>query len=597
MCAALLEERLRFASTESMLRSRPNRTGRPPRGPHGASPGERTCGSPSKTSADTGAPWPGLKSVVETSGRYSSNADWPGTMIRPKDIVNILQGGEGRVTILCGAGISVESGLPAVSTLLTCILEALEVDRDDMWLLRNQDGSWRMPFERFMEAFIEHDQDTTLFEIFRLGNPNRNHYLIKSLVEDGTLHEVCTTNFDTLIEDALDQDSSMAYNVITEEDGQTVVRSSLPIIKMHGTSSDIYTIKSTISSISSGAGYENRISLLKDVLRSSSSVLWVWGYSCSDELDINPVIREVSPINKTVIYVEHDESIKDIERAVVKPISDVEDDNPFKSCEGYIIKVDARQLVKEMTPELNGFVNEKVKQTDWKEIVRKWVSSFKSPHLKPSIACHLFWNLSEQKTALKYNDKIFKTPSTDKRGLGAAWSNRGMILIEKEHTKEALYCFRNALDLFRRINFPHGIATSYNHIGYSLSALGKQRIGLKYILIGLNYLSNHDYRMLELCKGHLLMSKGEILCEMEDYEDAIEIFEDSFSLFENNGHIPQASKVLKLMGKAYAHNNETKTAKSFLQEAYKRADKVGSVKVANEANKLITELENTHLQN
>jgi len=78
--AALLEERLRFASMGSTRPNLHSPMAGPPRGPRGASSEEKACESRLRTSGVMGALWPESRSAVETSGRCFYSVVWVGIM-------------------------------------------------------------------------------------------------------------------------------------------------------------------------------------------------------------------------------------------------------------------------------------------------------------------------------------------------------------------------------------------------------------------------------------------------------------------------------------------------------------------------------------
>jgi hypothetical protein len=326
-------------------------------------------------------------------------------MATVEDILGMLRGKRGRLSLFCGAGISVASGLPTASVLLESILGSLGIEPNDVASLKNLDGTWRMPFEAFMEAFIEHDQNTTLFDIFLLGTPNINHLLIKKLALKGCLGEICTTNFDLLIERMFDAAPSLPLTVVLENiHPSTHIHNdhALSLIKLHGTAADHATIRTTIQSIATGDGFDARARLIQRLLTGGSEVLWVWGYSCSDVLDITPAIAAVRN-DKAVILLQHDPGIADLASAVVAPLSHTPSDRPFHGYTGYSVQVDADVLVNELLDRDPYNFEGAIDAGQWEAIVRKWVSSFRHPHIKHSILCHLFYNLAEYNLALKYN--------------------------------------------------------------------------------------------------------------------------------------------------------------------------------------------------
>lgn len=510
------------------------------------------------------------------------------------EIIEIFKGKkETKISIFCGAGISVKSGLPAVSVLLEYILKCLGIERTDIKALKHADGKWSMPFESFMDAFIEHDQNTKLFDIFLLGKPNHNHFLIKRLATHAYLDEVYTTNFDLLIERMFETDPKLKFKVVLENDANAHSNnhgdSYIPIIKLHGTADNSETIRSTIVSITSGVGFENRKKLIRRAFNSISDVLWFWGYSCSDVLDITPTIELMQPNNKTVILLKHDPSIKEIDRAIVVPLDQAGVDHPLRKFNGCMIQVDSDSLVQSILGRECFFVEEAVDPSEWQRIIEEWIDSLEYLHIKYSILCHLFYNTAQYELALKYNGiAIQLNGGKDKRGEGAALSNRGMMLHKTARNAEAINAFRNALEIFNKIEFAFGVATSYNNIGYVYGQMGKVEEGLKHLQAGLDYVEEKTFREAQLCKGYFAKSKGELNIMEGEFTAAEESFNVALDIFQH-GYKAEESEVLMLKGKLYRLTGRIEESNEMLSKAITLATKVGYSEVVQKCSHLLSD--------
>lgn len=509
------------------------------------------------------------------------------------EIIEILKGQkETKVSIFCGAGISVKSGLPDVSVLLEYILKCLGIEQTDIKYLKHTDNKWSMPFESFMDAFIEHDKNTKLFDIFLLGKPNRNHFLIKVLATNACLDEIYTTNFDLLIERMLEIEPKLKFRVILEND--TNVHSNdlgdncIPIIKLHGTANNSETIRSTIMSITSGVGFENRKKLIRKAFNSSSDVLWFWGYSCSDILDITPTIKALQPKNKTIILLNHDPSIKEIDKAIIVPLDQAGVDHPLRKFNGCLIQVDSNLLVQNILGAESCFVEEPVDQSEWQLIIEEWIDSFEYSHIKFSILCHLFYNTAQYELALKYNQNAIQlNRGRDKKGEGAALSNRGMILQKTDRNAEAIKSFWDALAIFNKIEFALGVATSYNNLGYAYGQINNVEEGLNHLQTGLDYVEETTFRESKLCKGYLLKSKGELKLIEGEFQDAEASFNAALDIFQQ-GYKAEESEILMLKGKLYRLTGKIDESNEILREAITLATKVGYADVVQKSSNLLS---------
>ena len=111
----------------------------------------------------------------------------------------------------CGAGISFNSGIPIVNEIIECICKSLGVESEDIDYIFNN----RIPFENFIEITIDETDISIFANIFHNYIPNDNHNVIAKLGKIGRIKFVFTTNFDTLIEQAF-QENHTEYRRITE---------------------------------------------------------------------------------------------------------------------------------------------------------------------------------------------------------------------------------------------------------------------------------------------------------------------------------------------------------------------------------------------
>jgi len=518
------------------------------------------------------------------------------------EITDILSGKkESSITIFCGAGVSVKSGLPTASELLEYILKRLDIEDEDINELKDDSYKWIMPFESFMDAFIEHNQNTKLFEIFLLGKPNHNHYLIKKLANKSSLDKVFTTNFDLLIERMFETEPSLEFKVFLETDIDEYISADndyIPLIKLHGSADKNESIKSTISSITSGDSFENRKKLIRSAFSSCSDILWVWGYSCSDVLDITPTIQSIQHNNKTVILLQHNPNITDIEKAVVVPLEKSDTNNPFSKFDGYVIHINSDTLVQNIIENEFPLKEKPMNSSQWKRIVDEWVDSFTFEHKKYSILCHLFYNIAKYDLAVKYNNKSIKQNNgIDKRGEGAALSNKSLILDQIGKKKDALKSSYKALEIFNEIKYFFGVATSYNNIGNILGQLGEIEDGFDLLQTGLDYIENNVFKEGLMCKGYFAKSKGELCVKKGDFQAAEENFNLALEIFKNGGYKMEEAEVLMIKGEFYrmtgriaesiAESNE------LLNDAITLANKVGCSELVAKCIKILNDEKDT----
>ncbi|MBL0940386.1 MAG: tetratricopeptide repeat protein [Gemmatimonadaceae bacterium] len=468
-----------------------------------------------------------------------------------------------------------------VTPLLDACLAALGADDFDIAALRNSSGGWKMPFESFMEAFIEHDKNTTLFGLFLLGMPNRNHYLIKKLASTNRLAVVATTNFDVLIERALADLPNRTFRIVLEHQSTQAYsknEAELPLLKLHGTADDPATIRSTIQSITAGDAFSRRQSLVRSVI-ANSRLLWVWGYSCSDVLDISPAIAASLNDTTEVVLTQHDASVDKLDQALVLPLSVLSESHPFSKFKGYCVRVDSTLLREKIFGDGQIQDTEPIETGEWIAYVRLWIDSFAYPHICFSILCHLFYMAAEYEVALKYNSlTLDASRNTDPRGEGAALSNRGMILFKLNDHVGASEAFQAALEIFSRIVFHFGIVTSYNNIGYLLGHRRRFPEAHAALREGFEYVAANSFPEERLCEGYLRKSQGELYVLDSKLNEADSSYDLALKLFRD-GYKAEESEVLMLKAKLRGISLRYEEAMALLQEAEDVATSVGNREV------------------
>jgi hypothetical protein len=227
----------------------------------------------------------------------------------------------GQLSLWAGSGISHEppSALPLANEMKFYVLEQIcDVgDLRGLYESRLQEGKdigekvRSYPLEAFLEGISEnHDILGSIAEVFRHGSPNSNHITIARLLQKGLVREVLTTNFDLLIERALEQigwSIGVDFSVYHTEDefSRIDARPSLPaIFKIHGSASNERSMRVTLSQVASQRLSQVRAKVLEHFVASERGIVLVLGYSASDDFDINPALSTIDP-KKSIIFVSH----------------------------------------------------------------------------------------------------------------------------------------------------------------------------------------------------------------------------------------------------------------------------------------------------
>ena len=303
--------------------------------------------------------------------------------------------------VLCGAGISFDSGIPLVKMLIEAILRALRFNKANIQqvLAKVPDA---IPFERFIETVISSSPSRSFLSLFQLGQPNSNHHALASLAAAGCLHTIVTTNFDLLIERALESQSELErgtdfvvhdnpkdFAVISPND------SRVQVIKLHGSAELLDSMAVTLSGIMKD---ENRqmVSMLARRLMSEWPVggVLVAGYSCSDKFDISPGIASAKREKQTILQLEHMVSPSDgvrpgdINPVEVPPWGRHNKDYPFSGFSGYRLFSDTSIVLRRISAQISGSktsITGSIAKPRWRAVINKWADELRKMY--PRIAC------------------------------------------------------------------------------------------------------------------------------------------------------------------------------------------------------------------
>ena len=206
--------------------------------------------------------------------------------------LNILGFKEKELAVFCGAGISFNSGMPLVNDLKQYILEKLNANDEDIKEIIDSN----LPFEGFMEIFSENFGISKILDIFKDGEPNTNHLLIAKLAKRGYLKTIFTTNFDLLIEKALEKEGlerGKDFNTYCNEEQFSEANydnlDKICIFKIHGSVDHENSIRTTLKMVARKTLSNKRMNAIRYLFSTGNhEKVLIFGYSCSDEFDITP---------------------------------------------------------------------------------------------------------------------------------------------------------------------------------------------------------------------------------------------------------------------------------------------------------------------
>lgn len=291
------------------------------------------------------------------------------------DIVRSIQDGD--TVIFCGAGISVNSGLPSARPFMDAVLRELNASEDEIELMRKEP----IPFESFMGILQESCSIDLLLDIFGEGEPNVNHMLMANLMDAGKVDLVVTTNFDLLFEGALLRKGwieGKPYDIYYREKdfpGINWQNRRPKLIKIHGSIHDREEMAITMQQIAGKRYSEPRQVVIDQIFGAGNHrQVLILGYSSSDSFDLSPYIQAIKNRHKKVIIVEHQAESTDTVQ--IEDIRSRPSNNPFKQYLGSLrIYCNTDHLVRQIWRATLGTPPDSMPATGgdlWRQNLHQW---------------------------------------------------------------------------------------------------------------------------------------------------------------------------------------------------------------------------------
>lgn len=450
---------------------------------------------------------------------------------------------ERNIVIFCGAGISINSGIPGAVLIAEHILMHLGMKESDRRLIvdeRNKINPIVIPFEMFIE-YLEASDKEAIFKLFDIFNscqlePNINHIFLAKLAEFGLIKTIVTTNFDTLIEQAFES-KNINYRVYYKKKDfqKTYLKDDeIKLIKIHGNygnGSKQYknSIISTIKKLSlEELRYERNEVIEFCFAKGKHKHVLVLGYSCSDIFDVTPQIELINRNSMKVTFIEHSkEEIK-----IVEPLEKKLEKNPFKKflnsyrvfCStDFIVNYLWDNIFKDKIPK-----NKHLKNLGWESAITSWIES-----INPiAVRGWLFYFLGQFEKSIEDRKAVLnnltKMHGDDLVSLAVAYNNVGEAFYAKGDYDESIKYHQHALRIRTRVlgRKSPDVATSYNNLGeihymkrdyYNAIMYYEQALNIREKVLGKH---NSDTATSYNNLGQAYYSLGK-------YEKAINFFEQS----------------------------------------------------------------------
>jgi len=524
--------------------------------------------------------------------------------------------------IFCGAGISWNSGLPLAGELVSSVLD--ELFMGDKRVDANPVETSGMPFEVFMETISENVNIFEILDLFSGGIINSNHQWIAKLARIGYVKTILTTNFDLLLEQALeyeglvrDRDFRVYYNDASFSDVDFGDDELIYVLKIHGSIEDKSSVRATLKGVADKSLSKGRRYVLDHVFcKGKHDKVFVLGYSCSDAFDINPYIKSMAGIGKEVIFVDH----KYGGVAEVKEISAMRTNNLFVRFDGVWIRCNTDDFVQRLWLNHEDIFGESYAfsrhEPEWKNSIVQWSRRLdeRSFCLKPTLKGALFKKISSfRKAILFYKDAVrFSGENSNENCLAKCYANIGDCCEALGEINEALIFYNKALSIFEKHLNSKGLiqcyvglgnishtraefqdAISYNqkalrlmqgptlkaerskchsNIGNAYRNLGEYRQAEKSLLRALEIAEATGYKEMEsICNTNI----GSLYFYMKRWKKAVSYYENSMNIKKMIGDGAGIANCLTGIGICYRNMGRLDDSIKYHRESIEIAEEAG----------------------
>lgn len=474
--------------------------------------------------------------------------------------------------LFAGAGISVNSGIPLVNALIKKIVDCLPLKKVDAKLLLSR----RFPFEAFIQKIKSEVDISEVLKIFGLGKPNQSHKLIAKLARTGKLKVIITTNFDTLIEQALKKEKVVFKTIFTIENLEKFKnrKGKLILLKIHGSIEDQENIGVILERITAKTNISSIQNVVKNFFHYGNyeNIIFA-GYSCSDYFDIVPEIEKAFKTRKNIFFIKHIEE-SDI---VVDLISSLPPFKRFKT--GNIISTNTDLLVKKLWRKmfLKRHIQTKSNSELWENLIDKWTvnTSLNKNSINGLILCgKLMTFIGYYERAIKYYNRALKiamnkslNEKITKIFLYSAqvYSHLGMYPEAKKAFTEALVYCRKLKEWNNYAKIISDIGSTNRKEGNLKEAISLQNKALRIF----NRVKN--YEEVRTC----YIIKGNIYLNSEKYSLALQNYQKALHTSINAPNLPNYVILLNSLAAVSIKLSDLLSAKKYLARAEKISEKLG----------------------
>lgn len=481
-----------------------------------------------------------------------------------------------KIALFCGAGISYHSGIPLANGLLKYILQVLDVEEPNA--LKILDSN--LPFESFIQTLSSEVDINDILDIFSRGEPNANHTLIAHLIKAGYVKTVLTTNFDSLIEKALNLiglEVGIDYHVFSNENEYRKIEwddNSIKIIKIHGCISNREEIEITLDLVARQAINQDKGKVIHSFFsKSINHNILVLGYSCSDIFDITPLIETVEEEKSNIFFLEH---CFESSNYKTENIKQKKEKNPFYIYEGTRIHYNTDSLVKDVFRSLllpqYEFQSETI---SWEENIDLWINKAVeySEGIKKQLAARLFYDIGEYNLAIETWEQglVIAQHEGNQIFFYALLGNLGMAFNAIGNFDNAQKCLEESSKACRDIGNIQGEVSQLQALGNIYRNLRKFDKAIESLKRAVSLAEMYENRSLCSSLGNL----ATVYNQVENYDEAINVLQKGLAIALSTGNKQSEGSMLASLGIAFFQKKDYHNAINFVLKSVEVTRQIG----------------------
>lgn len=468
------------------------------------------------------------------------------------------------VAFFCGSGISFDppSSLPKWDTLSDTILKNLCVVTNNEYysLIRS-----KLDLYILTQVILERMEDTAnLFsEIYNVGEPNINHLSIAHFSKNNNVKVIVTTNFDNLLERALDI-IGVQHNIIIELsklNAQELKEDKrLLLIKIHGSANEPSSIVGSFKSIQR-LNFNLQIAKTFEPIFNNYKVIFV-GYSGADfRVNKNYLnILSAAPSAKGLIwnfYSKNDASPANIDH--------------LKERYGKKFEVSYGPVSDLLKTKIKIKLANRSKTDNYEYLIEKWINANSVNRIYYSLSALLEWCDEFEKANKMYQEGLKRISENSDPNLSCQITlSIGENFQKLTRFDEALLWYKNAYKQSRSNGFTELANRAMLGIARSELVLGNFTQAISLLNNVKRYANAVNDKELFLDSINVL---GGIYTEMQMYKEAASILEDCVKIRLEMGDFYKALSSKQNLATAYLLMGCIEDALDLLKEAVDEYEK------------------------